>query len=200
MKKLTVIFSLLILTFMVTGTNAEPVVDNFNITVGTDGTVVTGGGTGYNEGMWYLYPESGWINQWFYNAPYDPARGKIIHIEFDLVVNEPGVFSSACVAVNWSTPEWSDFGYDYPPLPGEVGQDECLYIERVVLDDICPVPEVITHYVFDYIVYDYNPEWVSIDVMGENFEILNGVIEHECVDKETGTGNETWGSVKSLYR
>ncbi len=201
MRKLTAIICLLLVAFFVSGAKAEPIVDNFNITVYPDGSYV-GGGTGYNGGEWYYYPESGWINEWFYDHPFDDTRGKIIHIEFDLVVYDPTLFSALCFAVNWSTPEWSALGYgeDYPPLPDMVGQDECLYIERDILDDICPVPGELTHYVFDYIIYDYNPEWVSIDVMGENFEIVGGVIEHECVDKETDAQNETWGAVKSLYR
>jgi hypothetical protein len=152
--------------------------------------------------MWYIYPESGWINEWFYNDPFDPSRGKIIHVEFDIVIYERGVYSGVCVAINWSTPEWSALGYgdSTSPLPDLVGQDECVYIKRVVLANICPVPGELTHYVLDQIVYDYNPEWVSIDVMGENFEIINGVIEHECVDKETGTENDAGDSVKSLYK
>jgi hypothetical protein len=198
MRKLSFIICFLIAIFVVADLQAEPIEDTFFISVDTSGEVVGGGGSGFNGGMWYLYP-SGWINEWFYDHPFDPERGKIIHIEFDVVALDPGVNSLLYFAVNWSTPEWSGLGYGEttPPTPDLVGPDESLYIMRETLLNICPVPGEITHYVFDFTVWDYNPEWVSIDVDGENFEILNGFISHDCVvDTET----ESWGAVKSMYR
>ena len=63
-----------------------------------------------------------------------------------------------------------------PPLPGE---DEALYIGRDILHQ-GTVPS--GHYVFDYIIPSYNPEWVSIDVRGRNY-IVSGFIRHECLPK-----------------
>jgi len=195
---MTVIFCILLAIFVVENAQAEPIEDTFFVTLDADGNYAGGGGSGYNGGMWYLY-DSGWLNEWFYDHPFDPERGKIIHIEFDVVVVDPAKISNLCFAVNWSAPEWSGLGYgeSTPPTPDLVGPDESLYIMREILLQLCPVPTEVTHYVFDYTVWDYNPEWVSIDVVGENFEILNGFISHDCVvDAET----ESWGAVKSLYR
>ena len=200
MKRLATLLCFVFIALAFSSVNAQPIVDDFWIIVNPDGSY-DGGGSGYNSGMWYEYP-SGWINQWFYDHPLDFTRGKVIHIEIDLAVIDPALVSNICFVVNWSTPEWSYLGYgvDWPPVPDLVGEDEDLYIERVYLDTICPVPAEVTHLTYDYIIYDYNPEWVSIDVVGENFEITNGIIEHECVEKETDAQNETWGAVKSLYK
>ncbi|MFO7914608.1 MAG: hypothetical protein R6U43_02835 [Candidatus Krumholzibacteriales bacterium] len=198
MRKLTLITLMAVAIFAAADLQAEPIEDTFYVTLDSYGYYVSGGGSGFNGGTWYVYP-SGWKNEWFYDHPFDSQRGKIIHIEFDMVARDPAINSDICFAVNWSTPEWSDLGYGdtTPPTPDLVGTDESLYIFREILLTICPVPEQVTHYVFDVTVWDYNPEWVSIDVDGENFEITNGTITHDCVvDTET----ESWGAVKSMYR
>lgn len=172
---------------------SQQVLDNFYVTIGA-GTVVDGGGTGFNGGEWYVYP-SMWINEWFYDHPYDPTRGKIIHVEFDWVAMDPLCTTDIEVAVNWSTPEWSalGFGTAQPPLPGI---DESLYIVRQSMLDFCGTAAQVQHFVFDYVIWDYNPEWVSIDVRGCNFVITNGMLLHECA---VGTEDSSWGAIKSLF-
>ena len=198
MRRILLIISLLLAVFLVPDTEAEPIEDTFYVTLDSYGYFVCGGGSGFNGGYWYVYP-SGWKNEWFYDHPFDPERGKIIHIEFDIVASDPSINSNICLAVNWSTPEWSGLGYGdtTPPTPDLVGPDEGLYIIREIMLSACPVPSEVTHYAFDYVVWDYNPEWVSIDVDGENFEIVNGIITHDCV---VDTQTESWGAVKSIYR
>ena len=171
---------------------AQQTIDNFYVTVGS-GVVMSGGGSGYNGGEWYVYP-SMWINQWFYDHPLDFTKGKIVHIEFDWTAMDPSCTSDITVALNWSTPEWSYLGNgtELPPLPGV---DEALYIVRVPFVDECRIAPEINHVVFDYVVYNYNPEWVSIDVRGCNFVITNGVIVHECA---VGNDDTTWGAIKSI--
>ena len=160
--------------------SAQPITDYFDATFDYAGGLVSGGGSGYNGGHWYQYP-SGWWNQWFYDHPYDPDRWKEIHIEFDAAPLDPSLDLYLEFAVNWSTPEWSALGYGdtLPPTPEF---DENLYIERDTLLETDfffePYPE---HFVFDYIIPYYNPEWVSIDIRGWNFVITNGVIIHDCV-------------------
>lgn len=198
MRKLTVIAFLLLAIFVAEDLQAEPIEDTFFVSLDSNGEFLCGGGSGFESGTWYLYP-SGWYNEWFYDHPFDFNRGKIIHIEFDMVVCDPAVNSAICLAVNWSTPEWSDLGYGEttPPTPELVGANEDLYIMREILLSLCPIPGEVTHYTFDFTVWDYNPEWVSIDVDGNNFQITNGIITHDCVvDTET----ESWGAVKSMYR
>jgi hypothetical protein len=197
MKKTAIGFALAMLLLGTVPAAAQQIEDDFFVTVGS-GIVIEGGGSGYEGGFWYVYP-SNWINQWFYDHPFDWERGKIIHIEFDWAALDPECTTDITVAVNWSTPEWSALGYgvDFPPLPDMVGADEDLYIERIPIIDECgvfPGPDP-QHVVFDYIIWDYNPEWVSIDVMGCNFVITNGVIFHECA---VGNEESSWGAIKKL--
>lgn len=197
MKKIAIFFSLALLLFLSAPAFSQSTMDQFYVTVGS-GIVLEGGGTGYNNGFWYVYP-SMWINQWFYDHPFDPMRGKIIHIEFDWMAYDPSCMSDITVAVNWSTPEWSYLGYgeNLPPLPGELPGPEEMYIVRETFVDYCGMATEWQHVVFDYIIPDYNPEWVSIDVMGCNFKILEGVIIHECA---VGNEESSWGAIKALQR
>lgn len=194
MKKTAIAITLGLLLLSTVPVSAQQVIDDFFVTVGS-GIVLEGGGSGYEGGMWYVYP-SGWINQWFYDHPFDENRGKIIHIEFDWVANDPTCTTDIAVALNWSTPEWSALGHGdvLPPLPGE---DEALYIERRIILDVCDMFPEVQHVVWDFIIWDYNPEWVSIDVMGCNFVIINGVIMHECA---VGNEESSWGTIKKISR
>ena len=157
---------------------SDPRHNEFTITIDPSGAFLGGGGTDYYGQGWYFYPNSDWWNIWFYDHPYDEQRIKKAHIEFDLFLLQPGAPSSIEFAVNWSTDQWSidqPVGDSFPPLPGV---DEALYIGR----DILYSGEVINgHYVFDWTWPNYNPEWVSIDVCGFNFEIPLGFIDHDCV-------------------
>ncbi len=192
--KRTVIFFALVLFLFSAPAMSQQIIDDFFITVGS-GIVIEGGGSGYAGGEWYVYP-SNWINQWFYDHPFDETRGKIIHIEFDWAAMDPTCTTDITVAVNWSTPEYSalELGDSEPPLPG---CDEELYIVRETFIDFCGVYAGTEHVVYDFTIYDYNPEWVSIDVMGCNFVITNGVIVHECAVANDET---TWGAIKALNR
>jgi hypothetical protein len=174
--------------------SAQQTVDHFFVSIGA-GTVLEGGGSGFNCGEWYVYP-SMWINEWFYDHPFDPSRSKIIHIEFDWVAYDPACTTDITVAVNWSTPEWSACGYgtSQPPLPGT---DENLYIIRRELLNWCGTACEVRHFSTDYVIYQYNPEWVSIDVRGCNFVITGGTISHECV---VGTEKTSWSGIKANFR
>ncbi len=191
MKKFVIMLALGMLLFSVPAMS-QAITDNFNVTVGA-GIVVSGGGTGFDEGHWYTYP-SNWINQWFYDHPLDMTRGKIVHIEFDWTAMDPQCTSDITVALNWSTPAYSNLGMGNtePPMPG---CDEASYIMRETFVDFCGVQATAQHVIWDYVITDYNPEWVSIDVMGCNFVITNGIIIHECA---VGTETSSWGAIKSL--
>lgn len=193
MKKCAIMFFLAMLLFAASA-SSQVRNDNFYVTIGA-GNVLSGGGSGFNDGEWYVYP-SMWINQWFYDHPFDPTRGKIIHIEFDWVALDPTCPTDIEVAINWSTPEWSALGYGttQPPLPGV---DEELYIVRASILHECGVFPQVEHFSVDYTIWPYNPEWVSIDVRGCNFVITNGVIIHDCV---LGTEKSSWGSIKANYK
>jgi len=192
MKRFAILSVLVMLLACSVPAMSQQTIDNFYVTVGP-GVVMSGGGSGYNGGEWYGYP-SMWINQWFYDHPLDFSKGKIVHIEFDWTAMDPLCMTDITVALNWSTPEWSYLGNGtaLPPLPGV---DEALYIVRVPFVDICAVVPDVQHVAFDYVIYDYNPEWVSLDVRGCNLVITKGVIVHECA---VGNDDTTWGAIKSI--
>lgn len=180
---LTTFVTIVMLSF--SNVPAMAVEDNFFLTVGPDGSV-QGGGSGYNGGEWYYYPDSLWYNQWFYNAPFNPDRWKEIDLLAGLEVLTPTAGSFATVTYNWSTPEWSALGLDRPPLPTDVDPStEDLYIQRsfpYIFDGEVLTLEEIEDY---FVIPDYNPEWVSIDIRGSNF-MMSGTIDHRCVP-EPGT-------------
>jgi hypothetical protein len=202
MKRTLIVLCLALLFFSAYNSDAQAINDTFDIVLGPSGEVISGGGSGFNGGFWYVYP-SGWINQWFYDHPFDPDRAKIIHIEFDIAPGGGGI-GQVVVAVNWSTPEWSAIGYldSLPPVPNEAVPEETYIVREMIMGEPALPVEIVNaeHIIFDIIIWEYNPEWVSIDVMGNDVEIFNGIIVHDCVDPETDVENESWGAVKSLYR
>jgi len=96
---------------------------------------------------------------------------------------DPGQPGFIELALNYSTDLWSLEGQppgdSMPPLPGVPEEP---YIGRVTLfmSDVFE-----GHYVVDYVLPDYNPEWVSIDVRGFNFDIPMGLIVHACTGVES---------------
>ncbi len=149
---------------------------------------------------WYIYP-SGWINVWFYDDPFDDARYKEISVVVDLYrYTEEVIPSTVTIAVNWSGPDWSLIGNPVgadrvPPIEEE--DDIPAYISRHTfyeeVDVILPAyGETGVRLTFDWTIPDYNPEWVSIDVMGVNFLIDGWADEtypelgiyHECIGVE----------------
>lgn len=146
-----------------------------------DGTFGGGGGENpYGDG-WYYYPMYDWWNIWFYDHPFTVDNYKAGLIDFDVFRLDPQWPAFFEIAVNWSTDQWSiDFPDDsMPPLPGV---PEELYIGRMTL---FAGPEFQGHYTLAYVLPDYNPEWVSVDVRGYNFVIPSGVILHACCPKQT---------------
>ncbi|MEZ5359155.1 MAG: dockerin type I domain-containing protein [Candidatus Zixiibacteriota bacterium] len=156
---------------------AEPLVNDFTIAIDPAGGFLGGGGTGAFGTGWYFYPEDDWWNIWFYDHPFDPERRKVGFIEYDIILLDPTNPGYIEIAVNWSTDLWSieqPPGDSTPPMPGV---PELPYIGRTILY----AGEVVNgHYRFPYEILDYNPEWVSVDVRGYNFEIPLGIIEHTC--------------------
>jgi len=152
----------------------DPVMDSFSAMIDMDNDLVQGGGTGF-EGIWFYYPETFWWNMWFYNAPYDDERMKRVDINAVIQSIEPGAPSHITFAINWATPEWSELGNQYPPIPPIENEER--YIERDILYE-GPIDDV-REFSFTYYIRDYNPEWVSIDIMGQ-FVLVEGTVEHTC--------------------
>jgi len=194
MKLLKLRFDLLVIvlaTLMLAAVSAKAVEDTFYVTIGANNEFIDGGGTGYDNGAWYLYPNTGWWNQWFYNGPYDLQRKKVIDLALTVKLR-PGAKSGYLkIAYNWSRPAWSNDSA--PPLPKDVPDSgtEDKYIGRTVFfqgqlmqfstgGTSQGTISIRNHYE----ILDYNPTWLSIDVQGANFVISNGWIKHECVPKE----------------
>ena len=188
-------------------------VDTFGIELANDGSFVQGGGSGYADGTWYQYPTE-WWNQWFYDDPYQPSPWyKEIQIWPASICNvDVEQDSYAEIAVNWSTPEWSLEGNPpgeprVPPLPGV---DESRYIVRETFHiyeheadgfEVCESWPMGFHW--DFLVPDYNPEWVSIDVRGYNFTIMQDgdwSIWHRCIPEPSTAGLLGVGAVALLRR
>ena len=191
MKKQLLYSTAVILVFLAVSASAGPTTDNFSVTLANDNQFVTGSGSGYDDGNgmkdptgyptpWYYYDNTGWYNQWFYDDPPDPTRWK--EITYDIAITGLG---NVTIAINWSTLAWPEGGSDgSPPLPPLTAQEESDYIARYVIFDgyvdALAAPKYITDTIY---ILDYNPEWVSIDVMAsvEVDTTISGTITHECI-------------------
>jgi hypothetical protein len=173
-----------VVAWMLTTVPATGTEDTFSVVMGPSNNFISGGGTGYN-GVWYLYPNTGWWNQWFETGPYDAQKKLVIDLSMTVKIRRPAYKGSIKIAYNWSTPQWSST--DQPPLPADVPDltTENNYIKRYKFYEgsLSSFPSgsgTITtknHYE----ILDSNPQWLSIDVQGSNFVIEDGWIKHECV-------------------
>ena len=146
-------------------------------------------GTGYDGGVWLPYedpdaPGTGmWWNQWFLNG--GPIEGwKEIWYDMIVIPESPAPILGVEVAINWSDRQWQEVLA--PPLPG-TGDTR---IERYTVwsGDIDPAagPIFIANDLSDpYLIEDFNPVWVSIDVrvydptgLSEGAFRITGAIEH----------------------
>jgi len=193
MKRIITFIILAVLTLFICSTaNAIPTVDSFSITLENDNQFVTGSGSGFNDGdgmmdvtgnatPWYYYPNTGWYNQWFYDDPPDPTRWK--RITYDIYITG---LSYVDIVINWSTMDFPESGPDgVPPIPPLDIDDELLWINRqtVVYSGLVDARNTPWNRQYTFDIPDFNPEWVSIDVMA-NVEVettISGVIIHECI-------------------
>jgi hypothetical protein len=185
--KLICVVAGLIVAFAIVPASGVPKYDTFSHQIGTGNDPIGGGGgSGWQDAagqLWFEYPQGddpSWWNQWFYNDPYDPDRWKIITLTFTANQLDPGLPAYGEVTINWSTPPWSP-NPDAPPM-FDVDTQGVVLVGRLpsqtfsiegggtykfeLTDYVLPIP--------------YNPEWVSIDIRGENF-VITGDLTHECV-------------------
>ncbi|MFH1688375.1 MAG: thrombospondin type 3 repeat-containing protein [bacterium] len=132
------------------------------------------GGGAYGQG-WYFYPETGWWNIWFYDHPLDYARWKEVQLQYYIDFFDPSQPGFVEIAVNWSTDGWTE--PDMPPLPP--GNDQ--FIGRGI---VYAGPVIPGAFAFPWEIMEYNPEWVSVDVRGYNFQITDGLITHICAPRD----------------
>jgi len=157
---------------------APPLTNEWGVAIDPLGNFLYGYGEGafHEEEPWFYYEWYDWWNVWFYDHPFDTTRKKYGQIVFDAFPIEPTGPRWLELAVNWSTDMWfyDNPGIEEPPLPGV---DEDLYIGREILFSS---DNFEGQYVVTYEIPWYNPEWVSVDVRGFNFDIPLGIIEHIC--------------------
>ncbi|MEN8126641.1 MAG: PEP-CTERM sorting domain-containing protein [Planctomycetota bacterium] len=184
--------------------------DEFGILLKGENEFVEGWGTGWRDPktdmQWFLYDQdpdqaNPWWNQWFYDDPPTWDRMKYIKYTFSvdpmLVPNLTDPKLRINVALNWSNMKYEPTGPDgRPPMPGEEWA-----IERfsILPQDVIIVPGQPITFTDEYIIPDYNPEWVSIDVFvwaqgfgvdGELVSIpvtIEGDVYHECRIPEPAT-------------
>ena len=120
------------------------------------------------------------VNIWFYNAPFNYDKYKEIYVSFFCDAMSPVWF-----VVNYATDIWSSDIQGRPPLPRDVPdpQTEDMMIGRLP-SPYEPIPIEPGFNEFWFIIPDYNPEWVSIDFMGTDFVIYEGIITHHCLPPE----------------
>ena len=183
-----------VLAFVVTPALAEPTEGTFWLELYSSNWFNQGGGsgfdndTGYEKTPWYYYENTDWYNQWFYDAPPDPTRWK--EITWDILiqpVDTPAGIGVAAVlepawvtiALNWSTLAYPESGpTGSPPLPPLTLEEENAWIVReVIFNDLV---SGLVNIDGTYIIPDYNPEWVSIDIHAEGGLVqVEGTITHE---------------------
>jgi len=158
----------------------------YRLVLDWQGNYVTGEGDGYGGG-WQYYPDTGWYRMWFYNDPYDPDREGYLYYRVFITAYDYSMTVSFDVRFNWTTPAWSQLGRSHPPLPSDcpTGSDEIKYMENAdlqALDSVflgSPSSPGSVEPQKSWTIRDYNPEWVSIDIKGRNFDIHRGVV-HLC--------------------
>ncbi|MHC4595055.1 MAG: hypothetical protein ACYS9C_11530 [Planctomycetota bacterium] len=179
MRRLLLFSVAAVLAFVVTPALAAPTTDSFDIELDGSNEFVDGSGTGFNDGHWYYYENTGWYNQWFYDDPPDPDRYKVI--TWDINMEAPSGATWVAIALNWSTLAYPESGPGGPPpLPPLTLQEENDWIVREVI--ISGTFYLNLNIKGMFIIPDYNPEWVSIDVMAFGpGAIVSGIITHECI-------------------
>jgi hypothetical protein len=170
----------------------------YRIVLDQNGDYVTGQGDGYGGGTWYYYPATGWWRQWFYNEPYDPAREGYLYYRVFITANDYSKTVDFEVYFNWTTPAWSQLGRSRPPLPDDVptASDEYKYMDSESLQALdgvflgTPSSPGSVEPNKEWVISQYNPEWVSIDIRGRNVDIHRGAM-HECRAKDGSQPQQT---------
>ncbi len=148
----------------------------------------------------YLDPltNQDWYNIWFYNDPLDLNKVKKIRMGFWIQPWQVGPPSEIYYVVNWSSESWNFLG-GYP-LPADES-----FVRRSPINGPYMIGGLQWFELY-FVVPDFNPEWVSIDIWGENILIEQmpmspppgsplltywlpsmpgGIVVHECLPENT---------------
>lgn len=165
-----------------------PIINDFWIELDEQSYIVerNSGGTDYfDDGEsingWYYYPNTNWWNIWFYDHPFDPYRYKDIYLNLYAMPTGPDAWIS--IVINWATDQWDG---ENPPVPPLTVSEEERYIGREVVYSCDQFYEPIYLEEYYFQIPWYNPEWISVDIIGRNVLIASGesFIYHECLPKK----------------
>jgi len=196
-------------------TFTSPAVDYFWMAMDAPGNLIPGLSGGLpvddpgEDGTWYEYPNAAdpWWNIWFYNGPLDLNNMKLVRYGFWIQsynTIDPG---ELYYVLNWSNELYPTGTGTFPtPLQEQ-------FIRRSPINGPIVITPGVPQWVeLTYLIEDYCPEWVSIDLWGENIQILEigdpppagsplldwwvpgnagGILVHECLQEPTGD-NSTW--------
>ncbi len=156
----------------------------YRIAFDDDGNRIAGDGDGLG---WYYYPTAGRYRMWFNNGVYDPDRKGYLNFEAYIMPVDPSKTSYAEIHYNWATPEWSALDTGSPPLPSDIPTmvEETTYMSDhhfYLVDNLGNFESI--EPVRGYTIQGYNPEWISIDIIGRNARIYRGAW-HECQAKDS---------------
>lgn len=173
--------------------------DNFFLSMDGEGQPEEWAGTGYNNSEWYYYPYTDWWNVWFYDHPLDVTRHKLVTGNLQILPRDASLPSYVEIIVNWSTPEWPQWpGFPevpFPPLPDlmvspeyesqVIERSEPIFIWEQTISEPVDVP-IPSDYLNNFTgLFNFNPEWISIDIRGFNF-VVTGELIHICFKPWTG--------------
>ncbi len=160
----------------------------YRIVLDANGRYTSGDGHGYGNGTWYSYTATGWYRQWFYNQPFDPAgKGHLRYAVYLQAVDNTKP-TTLEVNVNWTTPSWSQVKTKQPPLPKDAptAGDEAKYMMSRGLYRADNQSIKASAQSFTFTVDQYGPEWVSIDIRGQNAYIYGGVLREGASSLDFG--------------
>ena len=222
MKRLLLVFAIatgLVMAGFATQAWAQAQVGNFHITFNSimgspygHPDVDDGWENPFTGERWTFYPNAPgnpWWNQWWYDDPPNPLRWK--EIFYDITIeswpfdptNPPPNSDQVLVAINWSNMQYPETG----PLGTFPSPEEEWAIEREVIFNGMLAAGDVQNLSDRFIIPDYNPEWVSIDVWVEygNPEPVNrieifGSFTHECIPEPATAGLLMLGVMGMLLR
>jgi len=174
--------------------SALAVEDQFTVDLGSSGEIIRGSGTGFSNGTWYYYPQSGQLVQWFFNGAIDRDRKKVVEVDLTIRTLDPALSSHVEATLNWTKTSWPET-QSGPPLPDTKSPGPAAqYMEEVLLFPRTEVrPSLFLNTSVE--IADFCPQWVSIDIRGQNISI-EGRIRHDCVPKQglvPPTGDRDFG-------
>lgn len=194
--------------------------ETFDTVPGMNGGIINNPG---EDGRWYFYDAADpWFNIWFWNGDFLPMNSKHVVIGFWAHVWDLGFDGEIQVVVNWDTPDWAwpPPQPPAPPLPPfSPPEQELEFVGRSPVN-LFPLPASgeMQWIEFWWEIPDFNPDWISVDVWGQNFIIPmeqplpppdsplfpwispwwnpaepGGIIIHECVPPDPADLNYEFG-------